>query len=132
MGAGNQVWVRCKTATATVLFTTEPPLQPESYTSQLFETLQWNFYWYETRMRYNQPSFKALGVGKGMCPSEDSRLAFLAPCSRNKGRVRKEGACPSNQGLPVMVSVETMVFIWAKERPARKWQLGFEVAPWLG
>jgi hypothetical protein len=66
-----------------------------------------------------------------MCPSEDSSLAFLALCSRNKGRVRKEGACPSNQGLSVMVSVETMVFIWARERAARKWQLGFEVALWL-
>lgn len=50
-----------------------------------------------------------------MCPSEDSSLAFQAPRSRNKGRVRKEGACPSNQGLPGMASVETMVFIWARE-----------------
>lgn len=68
---------------------------------------------------------------KGMCPLEDSILAFLAPCSRNKGRVRKEGARPSNQGFPVTGTVETVVLIWAKERAARKWKLGFAIASWL-
>lgn len=75
---------------------------------------------------------KALGAGKRVCalrkiPAWHSWL----PVPGTKGGSGRKGPRSSNQGFPVTGPVETVVLIWAKERAARKWKLGFAVAPWL-